>query len=307
MRNYPISERSGVSATAKRVLAIVNARASGVHDPAALRHRVHAALVDAGAAPEVVATASIAELRSAMARADGRRVALVGGDGVLHAAANLDVALPELALIPAGRANNVARALSVPADLTSAARIAVHGVARPLDALEVRTPRRRLMAVEGVSAGFQAAGRARYHGENSGAVVKGGLALVGTLRELPHFSARLALDDRPASAVALEQLFFSTLPYFSFGLRVDPLADVRDGVAEAIVMHAASRRRVVRLLLAARRGRHVDFDGVELSRWRRAELLDPLPLAADGEPLGTTTARLSVVPGALRVTTGAER
>ena len=288
------------------VLAVVNGRASGVPDAEALRREVHGALSEAGAATETVATGSLTELRDVIARADGRRVVLAGGDGALHAAANLGVPLPELGLIPLGRANNIARALGLPTDVREAARVAVRGAARSLDALLVETAERRVVAVEGVSAGFQAAGRARYQAENSGAVAQGAMALVATLAELPHYSARLALDDDPPATVALEQLFLSTLPLFAFGLRVNPLADVRDGVAEAITLRARTRRRAVRLLLAARTGRHLVFEGVTLRRWRRAELLDPLPLAADGEPLGTTTARLTVLPGALEVATAIE-
>ncbi|MGH2967168.1 MAG: acylglycerol kinase family protein [Solirubrobacterales bacterium] len=41
------------------------------------------------------------------------RVILVGGDGTLHAAVNAPVRPAELALVPTGRANNVARALAI--------------------------------------------------------------------------------------------------------------------------------------------------------------------------------------------------
>jgi len=288
------------------VLAVINARASRVHDAENLRRAVRGALVAEGASADAVTTSSLADLRDALARADGRRVVLVGGDGALHAVANLGLALPELALVPAGRANNIARALGIPTTLRDAARVAVRGAARPLDALEVRTPGRSLVAVEGVSAGLHAAGRMRYEGENSGSVTQGAIALAQTLRELPRYETRLALDDAPPRTVALGQLFLSTLPYFAFGLRVDPVADVRDGVAEAILLRAASRRRALRLLLAARSGHHLELEGVELSRWRRAELPDPVPLTADAEPLGMTTASIAVLPGALRVATGTE-
>ena len=288
------------------VLAVVNSRASGVRDAEAQRLEVHAALTEAGASAETVSTGALTELRGALERADGRRVILVGGDGALHAVANLGIRLPDLGLIPVGRANNIARALGLPIDVREAARVAVRGTVRPLDALLVETGDRRVIAVEGVSAGFQAAGRARYRAENSGAVAQGAMALVATLAELPHYTTRLSLDDEPAATVDLEQLFLSTLPLFAFGLRVNPLADVGDGVAEAIALRAPTRRRAVRLLLAARTGRHLVFDGVTLRRWRRARLIDPMPLAADGEPLGTTTARLTVLPGALEVATAIE-
>lgn len=283
------------------VLAVVNARASGVADPARTRRAVARALAAAGATPEVRVTKSLEDLERAVLAADGRRLVLVGGDGALHTAANLGLPLPELALVPMGGANNLAHALGVPLELTAAAALAVGGAAAPLDALEVDLPHRRVLAVEGVSAGFQAAARARYHAENSGARVAGLLALAQTLAVLPRFSARIALDGAPPQRASFEQLFLSTMPFFSFGLRVDPAADPRDGTDEAVMLHVRSRHELLGALLAARSGRHVDRDDVEVRSWREAELLDPVPLAADGEPLGVSTARLRVVPGALRV------
>lgn len=299
--NIPVAPPASAIAAAIPVLAVVNGRASGIRDAQRTRREVRDALTAAGAAAEVVVTTSLHDLRAAVDRSDDRRMVLVGGDGALHAAANLGQRLPELALIPAGRANNVARALGVPTDLAAAAALAVHGTALPLDALEVRTPGRTLRAVEGVSAGFQAAARAGYQAENSGAVAAGAAALLRTLWQLPHYLARVSLDGGPIRPIPFEQLFLSTLPYFAFGLRVDPQADPRDGIAEAIELHAATRLRALALLLAARDGRHVGHDGVEITPWRRATIHDAVPLAADGEPLGVTTADVTVRPGALRV------
>jgi diacylglycerol kinase family enzyme len=290
-----------VSAPTIPVLAVVNGHASGIRDPQRTRVAVRDALAAAGAAPEVVVTRSLHELRAALDRADERRMVLVGGDGALHAMANLGQRLPELALIPAGRANNIARALGIPTDLDAAAALAVTGTARPLDVLEVRIPGRTLRAVEGVSAGFQAAARAGYDAENSGALAAGAATLLRTLWAMPHFIARVSLDGGPVRPIPFEQLFLSTLPYFAFGLRVDPQADVRDGIGEAVELHASTRRRALSLLLSARDGRHVGRDGVEITPWRRATIHDAVPLAADGEPLGSTTADVVVLPGALQV------
>jgi diacylglycerol kinase family enzyme len=52
---------------------------------------------------------------------------------------------------------------------------------------------------------------------------------------------------------------------------------------------------------AAYRGHHLEHPGVRRISTTRAELTEPLPLVADAEPLGTTTATVSVVPGRLRV------
>jgi diacylglycerol kinase family enzyme len=70
---------------------------------------------------------------------------------------------------------------------------------------------------------------------------------------------------------------------------------------EAIVMEADTRREIVGLLAAARDGRHLDRPGVTWSRATRARLEQPLPLVADAQPLGVTTAAVSVAAGRLRL------
>ena len=219
---------------------------------------------------------------------------LVGGDGTLHAAANAPLReLPELALVPAGRANNVARALGIPTSRVGALSVAVQSPARPLDALRVATPDRFLYAIEAVSAGFQAEARAAYDSDNSADLRQGLRALVRAVRRYSPYRARVELDSGTFHSGDAAQLFFSNLPFFGFGFHVDPGADPADGRFEAIVLEARSRRRLLRLLAAARRGRHLGRSGVRRVPATRARLTEALPLVADAVPLGTTTATVS--------------
>jgi diacylglycerol kinase (ATP) len=93
----------------------------------------------------------------------------------------------------------------------------------------------------------------------------------------------------------------SNLPFFGFGFHVDPVADPSDGRLEAIVLDASTRRDVVRALAAARSGRHLRRRGTAWRRAGRAELVEPLPLVADAQPLGVTTASVTVAAGRLRL------
>jgi diacylglycerol kinase family enzyme len=97
------------------------------------------------------------------------------------------------------------------------------------------------------------------------------------------------------------QLLLCNLPYFGFGFEVDPGADPADARLEAIMIEARGRGRLLRLLAAARRGRHIGRRGVRRQSVARARLTEPLPLVADGVPLGVTTATVSVEPARLRV------
>lgn len=282
----------------------VNRNASGLEDPETTGRELVAVLEELGARASAVVTDSEGELWDVLrsAEAQGGRVVLVGGDGTVHAAANAPLRrLPELALVPTGRANNVARALGIPTGRAGALRVAAGAVTRPVDALRVATPDRFVYAVEAVSAGFQAEARAGYEAENSADLRQGLRALVRALRRYRPYTASIKLDVDGMRSPQAAQIFLSNLPYFGFGFEVDPGADPSDGRLEAILIEARGRGRLLRLLAAARRGRHIGRRGVRRESAGRARLTEPLPLVADAVPLGVTTATVSVEPARLRV------
>ena len=280
---------------------VVNGNASGAGDPERMLAEVVRHLGPAGERADGRVTSSEAELRDALGENGHGRVVLVGGDGTLHSALNLGLPLPEIALVPVGRANNVARALGLPQDVAEAARVAASGTARPLDVLRVETDRRTLYCVEGVSAGIQADARARYHGENSADLRAGVEAFARALRDYHPYPVDLSVDGQPGFVGEAAQIFLSNLPYFAFGFRVDPVAQPDDGLLEAIVMEAASRRRVARLLISAYRGTHLERAGVTLRRAREVLIRSRLPLTGDGQPLEAGCATVSVEQGLLRI------
>jgi len=282
----------------------VNGRASGIENPQRTADELVAVLEELGADAESAVTYSEQQLWDVLgfAAKSGWRVVLVGGDGTLHAAANAPLArLPELALVPAGRANNIARGLGIPTDRAKALSVAASAPARPLDALRVATPDRFIYALEAVSAGFQAEARADYRAENSADLRQGLRALARALRRYRPYSASVRVDGEAIRSSSAAQLFFSNLPFFGFGFEVAPGADPADGRLDAIVLEARGRTRLLRLLAAARRGRHIGRRGVTRVPATRVKLSEPLPLVADAVPLGNTTATVSVEPGRLRV------
>jgi membrane-associated protein len=301
---YEEPPRTGERRRTGRVVVVVNGRASGIDDPHGTAARLAAALEKLGTDAEPVVTLSEEDLWEVLRSAAslGRRVVLVGGDGTMHSAANAPLArLPELALVPAGRANNIARALGIPTTADGAIAVAATMPARPMDALRVATPDRFVYALEAVSAGFQAEARAQYRADNSADLRQGLRALVRALRRFRPYSAVLRLHDREMRSQSAAQVFLANLPYFGFGFLVAPGSDPADGRFETIMLQARSRRRLLQLLVAARRGKHLTKHGVRRERTSRARLTEPLPLVADALPLGTTTATVTVEPGRLRV------
>ena len=287
-----------------RLILVVNGRASGIEDPERTADELLALLEELGADVESAVTHSEQQLWDVLgfAAASGWRVVLVGGDGSLHAAANAPLTrLPELALVPAGRANNIARALGIPTDRLEALTVAANASARPLDALRVATPDRFIYALEAVSAGFQAEARADYRAENSADLRQGLRALGRAIWRYRPYRTSVRVDGAAIRSTSAAQLFFSNLPFFGFGFEVAPGADPTDGRLEAIVLEARGRTRLLRLLAAARRGRHIGRRGVMRMPATRVKLSEPLPLVADAVSLGNTTATVTVESGRLRV------
>jgi len=162
------SERRPQSAplpAAREVILVANGNASRVGG-AAGAERVARALSAAGARVELHRTRTPDEVAEVWSPAHGQRVVLLGGDGTLHSAVNLPGPPPEVALVPAGGANNVAHALGIPTDVEAAARLAVEGRPDRIDLIEAWAGDRRVIAVEGLSVGFLALARTRYHASN---------------------------------------------------------------------------------------------------------------------------------------------
>lgn len=283
------------------LLLVVNASASGVRGPrgpAALRDALRAA----GGHVDVEVTHSVEDLRACMEAADGRRVVLAGGDGTVHAAAACDVPDVELALIPAGRANNVAHALGIPVEPEQAVDLAVRGTARPLDAIETRTARGRVVAVEGLSVGFLAMARTRYHASNSAhplAAVRAGVAAVGAFHPL---EVRVSLPDGP-ELLHVAQLFVANLSLYLSGWPVAPDADPRDGLLDIVAIDGRGRTSIPGMLMRLRRGTHLGHHGVTVRRVASLRLSTGgrSPVIADSDDLGLGPVDVRVLPGALRL------
>jgi diacylglycerol kinase (ATP) len=297
--------RPAVAAPARRrsccgeLLLVVNANASGVRRDPELVSRAAFALRGAGARVELRVTESAAELASVAADPD-RRLVLLGGDGTVHAFANLPFADAEAALLPVGGANNIARSLGIPTDLARAAAVAVRGSARSLDLIEARSSERRVLAVEGISVGFHAVARARYSAVNSTdlrAAVGAGFSAIRAYHPVP-----VALElDGDAELAPFGQLFAANLPFYGPRLAVAPDADPADGLLDVVRIPARGRLDTIAALASLRRGR----DPHDLTRTRarhvRLSTGGRSPVIADTTDLGTGPVDLTVLPGALRI------
>jgi diacylglycerol kinase (ATP) len=300
----PLARRARVGVAdpgRSNLLLVANANASGLGGRTDLVDRAASLLRGLGARVETRWTASPAELDELVSEEE-RRVALIGGDGTLHAVANVHGHKPEVALLPRGRANNIAHALGVPLDLTSAARLAVRGRAHPIDGIAVEAGERRLTALEGVSVGYHALARARYRGVNSSDTAAGVAAALSALVHFAPVSIALELDGE-VELRRLGQLFVVNFPLFGPRLPVAPAADPGDGLLEVVELETGGRASLAVALARLRRGTHLHGKGARLRAARRIRIATSgrTPVVADTTVLSSGRVELAVRPRTVHV------
>lgn len=286
----------------RRLLLVANANASGLGGPGETLEHVSGLLRAAGGLVEARLTSSVEELGELIGAEPERRIVLLGGDGTLHAVANLPGPKPEIALLPAGKANNIARSLGVPAELPAAAELAVNGSARPLDVIVATSSEHRYVAVEGISVGFLALARASYHGRNSADLVAGVRAGALALRRFDPLCVSVEAEGAD-ERLRVGQLFVANLPLYSYGLRVAPLADPADGLFDLTAIEASNRFSLLVTLARLRKRPEQSCPGFRCWQERRVRIAtsETSPIIADSTDLGVGPVELAIEPAALSI------
>jgi diacylglycerol kinase (ATP) len=283
------------------LLLVANANASGLTGRRGVVDEAVSALRAFGARVETRLTSSARELDELVSEEE-RRVVLFGGDGTLHAVANIQGHKPEIALLPRGRANNIARALGVPLDLQAAARLAVQGIAHPLDGIAVQAPGLSMTALEGVSVGFHAQARARYHGVNSADTAAGAAAALSAFAHFEPISVALEIDGE-LEVRRLGQLFVVNFPFFGPRLPVARGADPGDGTLEVVEIDAGRRSGLAVELARLKRGTHLGHHGARIRSASRVRIATQAqsPIVADTTVIARGPVELAVRPRTIRV------
>ena len=251
--------------------------------------------------------------RAAVAR--GAVAVAVGGDGMAGALAAAVAGAPGggvLGLIRAGRGNDLARVLGIPAEPRAAAGLLAGGAARPVDLIGVSVPGQPELAV----AGSVYAGLPSVAGQIANATRwLGGPAVypVAARRALARWRpVTFGLDRAGAGPAEFAgyAVVIANIAYFGAGMMVAPPARIDDGVLDIVTMRHGPRLAFLRVLLRIRSGSHVALPQIGLDRAATVTLtMDrALPVAADGEvlpwadplPAGTPLT-VRALPGALSV------
>lgn len=233
--------------------------------------------------------------------------AVVGGDGTVNLAVNALLGLdwdqpPVLGVLPAGTGCDLLRTFGIPQDLSSAARHLCGDQTYAIDVgvLEGEWGRRLFVNVAQTGAGAAAAqtaprlprlmGRSRYP-----------LAFAVRLPRFPRAMVTVRTERRTVESEGLA-VIMANAQFFAGGWNVAPKATMVDGVLD-VQMISARKRQAPALVPKIVKGTHLrDRTVRRISSARFEVVTDPVwPVEADGDLIGNTPLRASVLPAAIRL------
>ena len=289
----------------RRLQLVVNPAAGGGRGRR-LSGPVTRALRDDGHDVVVTPTRSLehAEQLVAGAVADDRVVVAMGGDGLVGRVAGTVARLDGvMAVLPAGRGNDLSRALGLPRRAVAACAVLRTGREQALDLGVVSSASGSVPFLGIASIGFDSDVQERVLRSRLplGRLVYLGGALV-TLARWEPARFHCAVDGVPLE-VRGWSFAVSDSGRYGGGMRLAPDASLTDGRLDVVTIADLSRTAFLRALPGVFRGTHVRRPQVSVRLARTVELdADrPFRVFADGDPAGTLPATVTVQPGAVRV------
>jgi YegS/Rv2252/BmrU family lipid kinase len=296
--------------------------AAGQGRSARLLPAVLGPLAAAGASVRVRESASLDHAATVAAEAAdrGEAVVAVGGDGTVgRLAAVVADAGGVLGIVRAGRGNDFARMLGIPARPARAASVLVTGQRRAVDLIGVRAGDGPELVVAGsVYLGILSEGAELVRASRlSLGGVEYQLAGLRALRawQRATFAVDLGTGAGPDGSFPGFAVLVANSAFLAGGKRGAPAADTADGLLDVITVRECSKLSFVRVMLMAGRGTHVRLGPVDAAQAVSVTVTADraMPAGADGEtlPFASPLApgcplRIRALPGVLRVITPAQ-
>ena len=230
----------------------------------------------------------------------GETVAAVGGDGTIGLIAGALRGTPgRLAVIPAGRGNDFARVMKIPADPAQAARVALDGHERLVDVGDVDGETFICIASFGLDSDANRIA-------NDAKLVNGNLVyLYAALKALigwKHANFHVVIDGQAHDMRGWSVAVANSKAYGG-GMYLAPQAELDDGEFDVVMVSASSKLRALRDLPKVFKGTHAANSYVHTLRGKKVELSAdrPFEIYADGDPIGSLPATVSISPRSLKV------
>lgn len=230
----------------------------------------------------------------------GHVVVAVGGDGLVRDVAEGVVAAGgTLAIAPAGRGNDLAKALSIPRGTDPLAELLLRTPARALDVAEVNG----VIAPGNVYVGIDSmATRIINDNRWMPALLLYRLAPVRAILTWRAVRYDLVVDGVPQRLTGHTVIVANSGAY-GHGLRIVPSAAPDDGKLDLLTVGDGSRWKVVRFMSKVKHGTHVDRPEVSVRHVRTVEISAdrPVPVCVDGDEVTQLPATVRIREGALNL------
>jgi YegS/Rv2252/BmrU family lipid kinase len=234
------------------------------------------------------------------AAAEGRIVVAVGGDGLVRDVAEGTVAAKgTMAIVPAGRGNDLARMLGLPTDVAGLSDLLLHAEPKPLDVIDLNGT----IVAGNVYCGIDSVSNAMINNNRRlPAKLVYRLAPVRAVLTwtAPQFTLTL---DGDQTTLRAHMVVIGNSGGYGHGLNIVPSARIDDGLLDVLIVRDGPRRAVASFMREAQRGTHVHRPEVSVQQAREVTIdADrPVPVCGDGEELAALPATMRVRPSALRL------
>jgi YegS/Rv2252/BmrU family lipid kinase len=239
------------------------------------------------------------ELAAAVAEAGEETVVAVGGDGhVASIAGAVRGTETELAVIPAGRGNDLARVLEIPTKTVAAVALALDGVARPIDVGEVNGfPFLGIASLGFDSDANRIANESRLRG--NAVYLYAALKALASWRPA-HFDVTVDGDHHGFTGYSVA---VGNSRAYGGGMMLFPHAVLDDRRLDVLLVEQHSRARFLRMMPKVFRGTHVDEPQAVFLKGEAIEIRADRPFAvyADGDPIAEVPVTVRVGESQVRI------
>lgn len=292
-------------------LLIINPTARSGRSHPGLLDKAMATLRHQGLHPEIATTQHAGQARDLAQASRAELIVAVGGDGTVNEVASgllqHPPPTPLLAVLPAGTGNDVARLLGVASPEAAIAALEGRRVTR-WDVIEIecsvdgRSVRRHALLFAG--AGFvgevirQTTPRVKAW---CGPTLSYAVGFFRALMRQQAAQFRVRGPDLDYEGPLLTALAANASHAGGGGMRLGPGARMDDGLFDVSIIRSVGRREVARQFLRLTRGTHIRHPAVDYfpATWLEIDANTPSDVVADGELVGTTPARFTLLPKAL--------
>jgi diacylglycerol kinase (ATP) len=237
-------------------------------------------------------------------------VVAAGGDGTINEVLNgmsVEFGQAALGILPLGTANDFARTINVPQEISAAVDVLLSNRTERVDVIRFTGAETRY---------FLNAAAGGFSGMVSDALsdeIKqtwGSLAYLRTasivLPKLTGYHTYISFDDEPVEKLDVYNLVVANARYVAGGIPIAPDAHLNDGLADVIIVPTASMIELAILGPQILMGTHLTSELILARRTRTISIRSEpgMWFNVDGELVGRQPARFDVLPRAIDVVVG---